>query len=294
MGSQSVDQWTFGLDFLDSGNYISVNRTLVRKFGLHMAVIIGELASEARYWQGKGALNEGWFFSTVENIEDATGINAYYQRAAVKELVELGLVEVDYRETPRKRFFRLNTMNILREMSDDGKTAGQAQSFTECTTSDSPSERLMVHPVHDNNNNKQQQETTTRNNMGKKRKSASKTPTREEVREYVRDKGYHFDPDHFFDYYDSSNWHLQGGKKVSNWKQCCVTWERNAKKSSSRSGQTQQRSVNFEKTVREYANEPMVGSMRYDNVTGKTEVYKGNGVWVEKTPEGEDFEDIDF
>ena len=76
MSDSSASQWSFGLDLLDSGNYISVNRTLVRKYGLNVAVVIGELASEARYWAKKNELNDGWFFSTVENIEDATGINA--------------------------------------------------------------------------------------------------------------------------------------------------------------------------------------------------------------------------
>lgn len=55
-------------------------------------------------------------------------------------------------------------------------------------------------------------------------------PTIEEVRAYVSEKGYHFDPQHFFDYYEASGWHMQGGKPVKSWKQCCVTWERNWQK----------------------------------------------------------------
>ena len=55
-------------------------------------------------------------------------------------------------------------------------------------------------------------------------------PTIEEVKAYVQEKGYHFDPQHFFDYYDASGWKMQSGKPVKSWKQCCVTWERNWKK----------------------------------------------------------------
>lgn len=58
-------------------------------------------------------------------------------------------------------------------------------------------------------------------------------PTIEEVRAYVQEKGYHFDPQHFFDYYEASGWKMQSGKPVKSWKQCCVTWERNWKKSES-------------------------------------------------------------
>ena len=54
-------------------------------------------------------------------------------------------------------------------------------------------------------------------------------PTLEEVRAYVQEKGYHFDPKHFHDYYEASGWRMQSGKRVKSWKQCCVTWERNHK-----------------------------------------------------------------
>lgn len=54
-------------------------------------------------------------------------------------------------------------------------------------------------------------------------------PTREEVRAHVKEKGYHFNADEFFDYYASANWHKADGKPVRNWKQCCVTWESNRK-----------------------------------------------------------------
>jgi len=52
-------------------------------------------------------------------------------------------------------------------------------------------------------------------------------PTLEEVQAYVREKGYHFNPKSFLDYYEASGWHFKNGKPVKNWKQCCVTWESN-------------------------------------------------------------------
>lgn len=55
------------------------------------------------------------------------------------------------------------------------------------------------------------------------------TPTLDEVRTYVKEKGYHFDAEEFYHYYQSSDWHMSSGKPVKNWKQCCVTWESNRK-----------------------------------------------------------------
>lgn len=54
-------------------------------------------------------------------------------------------------------------------------------------------------------------------------------PTIEEIQAYVTEKGYHFDPQAFFDYYTASDWHFANGKPVKSWKQCCVTWESNHK-----------------------------------------------------------------
>lgn len=155
--------WNLGLDFLDSGNYIAANRSLIKAFGLHVAVIIGELASEAKYWKKRGQLEDGWFFSTVENIEEATGLNAYYQREAIKQLHELGFIETKYKGLPRKRYIRVNGMNIIQtiaQIEGEQENADERQCFTQLTTSDAPSEPLATHPVDDNNNKEQQQPTT--------------------------------------------------------------------------------------------------------------------------------------
>lgn len=51
-------------------------------------------------------------------------------------------------------------------------------------------------------------------------------PTLDEIAAYVKEKGYHFDPEEFFHHYDANNWHV-GKVKVSRWKSCCFTWEKN-------------------------------------------------------------------
>lgn len=51
----------------------------------------------------------------------------------------------------------------------------------------------------------------------------------QEVRDFVQEKGYHFNPDEFYAFYESSNWY-RGKTKITNWKQCCVTWETTWKK----------------------------------------------------------------
>ena len=53
-------------------------------------------------------------------------------------------------------------------------------------------------------------------------------PTLDEVAEYIKEKGYHFQPSTFLEYYENSSphpWHMANGKPVKSWKQCCTTFE---------------------------------------------------------------------
>lgn len=54
-----------------------------------------------------------------------------------------------------------------------------------------------------------------------------KPPTIEEVRTYIKEKGYHtVDAEFFMEFYESADWHDSKGKKVKSWKQKLVTWNR--------------------------------------------------------------------
>lgn len=62
----------------------------------------------------------------------------------------------------------------------------------------------------------------------KKNKNKSKSvfvpPTVEEVREYVKEKGYNIDADYFWSYYNASDWIDKNNEPVLNWKLKLVTW----------------------------------------------------------------------
>ena len=66
------------------------------------------------------------------------------------------------------------------------------------------------------------------NNNQKRKKSGGGfvPPTRDEVREYVESRNSHVDPDQFFDYFQTGNWHDSKGNPVRNWKQKLLTWEK--------------------------------------------------------------------
>lgn len=94
--------------FVAHNNFMSVNRTLAHKLGIHEAILLGELCSEYDYWVERNELTEdGYFFSTVENIEQKTALSAFQQRSALNNLKEQGLVEYKNQGLPPKRYIKI-------------------------------------------------------------------------------------------------------------------------------------------------------------------------------------------
>ena len=51
-------------------------------------------------------------------------------------------------------------------------------------------------------------------------------PTLDEVAAHIREKGYTFDAERFWNYYESKGWVI-GRNKMKSWKSACVTWMKN-------------------------------------------------------------------
>ena len=82
--------------------------------GLHEAVILGELCSEYCYWENNNRLeDDGYFYSTRENIEKNTGINAHFQKIAFKNLEERQIVFSKKMGIPCKKYYKLNENKII-------------------------------------------------------------------------------------------------------------------------------------------------------------------------------------
>lgn len=102
------------ISLLASDNFITVNRSMIKMVGLDAAVILGELASEANYWKERGEMQEdGFFYSTVENIEEKTSLSKYLQATAIEKLRAAGFVEMEKRGMPAKRYIKINEDRII-------------------------------------------------------------------------------------------------------------------------------------------------------------------------------------
>lgn len=218
--------WRRGLGVLDYSNYIALNRTLIRAFGLNAAVLLCELVSEARYWNNRGELRDGWFFSTVKNISDSCGLSKYQQAEAIKVLQEACVVEVEYKGLPKSRMIRVDAQKVLDII--DGCESGSPYSGQET--------RPLEGKILDINNKDNNTYKVELGAMGESQVDSSSTydfqvsggfvpPTLEEVREYVRgnmlDK---CDPDLFFATYDAQGWVLGNGIPMTNWQSAVRKW----------------------------------------------------------------------
>ena len=103
------------IHLLTSNGFITVNKHLARMLGLDEAVIFGELCSKYDYREKRGELDEnGFFYCTVEDLEENTALSDHKQRKAINNLVKIGLVEQVTKDLPRKRFFKINENAVLK------------------------------------------------------------------------------------------------------------------------------------------------------------------------------------
>lgn len=102
------------MHLLASNGFITVNKHLARTLGLDEAVIFGELCGKYDYREARGELDEnGYFYCTVEDLEENTALNDHKQRKAINNLLKFGLVEQVTKGLPRKRFFKINEGAVL-------------------------------------------------------------------------------------------------------------------------------------------------------------------------------------
>lgn len=146
---------------LASSKYIIVNKDLIQILGLNEAVILGELCSEYSYWANTQQLEDNeYFYSTRENIQKNTGINAHFQRIAMKNLEEKGIITTKKKGIPCKTYYKIDEVKVIEylkkaqlfpENSDVHEMNDKTS--TEETTSKKQEEQQDIDKVDTNNNN---------------------------------------------------------------------------------------------------------------------------------------------
>lgn len=105
------------MQIIASDGYIAVSRALTREYVLPEAFMIGALASEYNLQKIKGKIEDEWFCATVERIEWSTTLTKYKQSKAIENLKKAGVIEVELRGMPAKRYIRMHPEKIVETRS---------------------------------------------------------------------------------------------------------------------------------------------------------------------------------
>lgn len=93
---------------LMSSNYYTLNKQIVKTLGIEPAFLLTILieASDGL------ADDEGWFYQTIETLEELTGLSRHKQNKIIQDLIEAKILIQENRGTPCRRFFKISFQEI--------------------------------------------------------------------------------------------------------------------------------------------------------------------------------------
>ncbi len=107
---------------LNPTNTVMVNRALAHAVGLNEAVLYAAIISKYYRYEQTGKLNDGWFYSTVPDLEESTALTEKQQKRAITNLANAGLIKCELRGMPAKRsFFVIEDVELLRQILSSGE-----------------------------------------------------------------------------------------------------------------------------------------------------------------------------
>lgn len=98
------------LEAFRDGDKMYINLSVVKALGINAGLVYHSLLAKQYYYEQRGMLDEeGYFYSTVEDMERTTTLTRSQQGRAVAALVEAGLIDYYKGGVFRRRHFRVRT-----------------------------------------------------------------------------------------------------------------------------------------------------------------------------------------
>ena len=102
------------LAVLNPNNTMSINRPLAHAIGMSEAIVYAALIAKHSYYSANGKLtDDGWFFSTVTDLQESTTFGVKAQKSAIRNLTDRGLIQCEIRGMPAKRYFKICDDEVL-------------------------------------------------------------------------------------------------------------------------------------------------------------------------------------
>ena len=109
-------------DVINPTNTVSISRHLVAVLGHNAALIYSALLSKSGYYSAHKMLDDGWFYSTIEDLNESTLLSGRQQSTAIKKLVDAGLIRCERKGLPAKRYFYIeNDIELLEKIIAEGE-----------------------------------------------------------------------------------------------------------------------------------------------------------------------------
>ncbi len=108
---------------LNPDNTISLNRPLAHAIGIMETITYGALVARWYYYSERDMLDEdGWFYSTVPDLEESTALSEYQQKRCINSLIKLGLLKSKSKGMPAKRsFYIIDDVQLLEKYLHQGE-----------------------------------------------------------------------------------------------------------------------------------------------------------------------------
>ena len=113
---------------LTSSNYWTLNKTVVKMFGIETAFLLTNLAEAETMMSDK----DGWFYQTSETLEKITTLSRYKQDRGIEQLEEAGILKKDVRGIPAKRYFKLDYKVLSNKIVNNLQTGVEKSDKLEC------------------------------------------------------------------------------------------------------------------------------------------------------------------
>ena len=102
------------LNLLAPSNFLIVNKTLLINLGAIKALFLSYLIDRWKYFIEKKMVEDGGaFYITNEQFKNEIGLSEWNIREAKKELITAGIIRTEFRGTPPKDYFLIDTEKLM-------------------------------------------------------------------------------------------------------------------------------------------------------------------------------------
>lgn len=129
---------------LMTSNFYVLNKQLVKSLGIETAFFLTALVEADEMLSDEN----GWFYQTVPQIEEITGLTKHKQNNSINELIALGILLQENKGMPMKRYFKLDykkISDILFSSSQKNVHQGSKKLATKEEKNLPPREQKIVH-----------------------------------------------------------------------------------------------------------------------------------------------------